>query len=213
MSLSSPEFWQPQRIWEGGTCCILAGGPSLTPEIAKRARVARTLIVNSSILIAPWADALFFTDNSWRENHHEAVRQFPGLVFTSNRHSKEALPDKVKLINNATLRQFPRRGDHEVRQGRSSGHTAIGLAIALGARTIALLGYDMRVVDGREHHHAEYRGPRDLDLYAREFVPGFAGWNAAAIAAGAEVLNATPNSALAEFPFADLDEVLNCATS
>jgi hypothetical protein len=76
---------------------------------------------------------------------------------------------------------FPPLGHHSIRQGRSSGHTAISLAIALGASRVVMLGFDMRFVDGREHHHSEYKGPRDMQLYEREFVPGFEGWNAAAL--------------------------------
>lgn len=81
----------------------------------------------------------------------------------------------------------------------------------MGARKIALVGFDMRIVDGREHHHVEYGGPRDTGIYDREFVPAFAGWNADALKAGVEIVNCTPGSAVTEFPFADLDEVVGCS--
>jgi hypothetical protein len=73
----------------------------------------------------------------------------------------------------------------------------------MGAARVVLVGYDMRVVDGREHHHAEYSGPRDLDQYAREFVPAFNGWRAAAEAVGAEIVNATPGRRCRNFRFVD----------
>jgi hypothetical protein len=66
----------------------------------------------------------------------------------------------------------------------------------------------MRFVEGREHFHGEYKGPRDVGIYERDFLPGFAGWNEAARAVWVEVVNATKGSALKEFPFMSLDEVL-----
>ncbi|MCJ9729551.1 hypothetical protein [Bradyrhizobium sp. PRIMUS42] len=83
-------------------------------------------------------------------------------------------------------------------------------AVVLGAARVVLLGYDMRFVGGREHCHDEYKGTaRDGDIYQREFLPGFAGWDEAARAVGVDVVNATEGSALKEFQFAKLDEVLN----
>ncbi len=105
---------------------------------------------------------------------------------------------------------FPKHGDVDIKAGRSSGHTAISVAYAMGCRDVVLIGYDMRVVDGAEHHHTDYvkAHPRDLAVYERDFLPAFAGWNAAAEAVGLRVRNATPGSALLEFPMVDLDDVL-----
>jgi hypothetical protein len=104
--------------------------------------------------------------------------------------------------------KFPPIGNREIWGGRSSGHTAISLAIAMGAKRVCMVGYDMRVVDGREHFHADYKNGRDLTIYANEFVPGFTGWNESAWASGVEILNCTPGSAVSEFAFADLEDVL-----
>lgn len=165
------------------------------------------------------------------------VEQFPGLVVSLAPVAKRVLDDpgnpyplarrprvlRVKTCG-APTHQPKRPGPHgyqpgfpplwspEIHGGRSSGHTAISLAIALGAAQVALVAYDMRVVEGREHFHSDYRGPRDLTIYGNEFVPGFTGWNEAALASGVRIVNCTPGSAVTEFPFADLDEVL-CAAS
>lgn len=42
--------------------------------------------------------------------------------------------------------------------GGNSGHQAIGLAYAFGARRIVLLGYDMQRTDGETHHHGNHAG-------------------------------------------------------
>lgn len=208
------DFWIPERIWAGQRAFIMASGPSLTRDVAERVRGRRTIVINSSYPLAPWADILFFTDNSWFVNHKADVMAWPGEVMTLSRHAKRDAPERVKRLQGETRPQgFPHVGAAVVRQGTSSGHSAIGLAVALGAAEIVLLGYDMRVVDGREHHHTEYLQPdgsnkRDMSIYPHRFLPGFEHWNAQALAAGVKVWNATPGSALTEFEAVDLAAML-----
>lgn len=214
------EYWTPEPLFKGGTAFCMASGPSLTPEICEKVRGRKTLVVNSSCGLAPWADVLYFTDSSWYEQRRDLVANWAGLVVTMSPTAKRELPDKVRRIKGEGDPSFPVRsfsapGSSVVRQGRSSGHTAVSLLIAMAAKRIVLLGYDMRVVGGREHCHSEYRGSRTTERaeYATQFVPAFNGWNEAALASGCEILNCTPGSAITEFPFADLDEVLLCDPS
>lgn len=205
------EYWSPEPIFRGETIFCLASGPSLTADICERVRGRCAIAVNSSAVLAPWAAVLFFTDSGWYEPRRELVANWEGLVISMSRTAKRELPDKVKRVQGQGDPQLLpgfSRGPHVIQQGRSSGHTAVSLAIALGAARVVLLGYDMKFVEGREHFHQEYKGPRDMDIYAREFIPGFAGWNEAARAVGVEVVNATEGSALMEFPLADLDSIL-----
>lgn len=210
------EYWTPEPIFLGETVFCLASGPSLTQTIANRVLDRRVIVVNSSCHVAPWADILYFTDSGWYEPRRDLVASWPRLVVSMSRTAKREMPDKVLRVKGEgdpafPITSFPSLGSPVIRQGRSSGHTAISLAIALGAKRIVMLGYDMRLVDGREHNHTEYNNPRDLEQYAREFVPSFAGWNAAALAMGVEILNATPGSAVKEFPMIDLEEFLRAA--
>lgn len=205
------EYWSPEPLFKSETVFCLASGPSLTAEVCHRVRGLRSIAVNSSAVLAPLASVLFFTDSSWYEQRREFVENWAGLVISMSRTAKRELPDKVKRVQGQGDPQgMPSfvRGPGVVQQGRSSGHTAVSLAIALGASRVVLLGYDMRFVEGREHFHGEYKGPRDVAVYERDFVPGFAGWNEAAIAAGVDIVNATEGSALKEFRFMSLNEVL-----
>lgn len=207
------EYWTPAPLFKGETVFCLASGPSLTQEVADRIKGRRVIVVNSSCMLAPFADVLYFTDSGWYEQRREIVANWPGEVISMSRSAKRELPDKVKRIKGELMPGFPAMGSAAIRQGRSSGHTAVSLAISLGAARVVMLGYDMRLVGGREHCHSEYKGPRDIDQYSREFVPAFKGWNEDALKVGVEILNCTPESAVTEFPFADLDEVLSCAQS
>lgn len=212
------EYWTPEPIFRGATVFCLASGPSLTQAIADKIKGRPAIVINSSAPLAPWADVLYFTDSGWYEQHRDLVANWPGMVVSMSRTAKRELPDKVRRVKGVgdptfNTPAFPMLGSPYIFQGRSSGHTAISLAIGMGADTVALVGYDMRVVNGREHCHADYSGPRDLDQYAREFVPAFIGWKNAALRANVDIVNCTPDSAITEFPFADLEQVLSCARS
>lgn len=262
------DYWTPEALFRGETVFCLASGPSLTQEVVDKVRgKGRVIAVNSTVYLAPWADALFFTDSGWFERGRDPalcgrhgddqwerrvfIENFPGLVVSMAAAAKRVLPHKVKRIKGRgqptdNPPRFPALGSPEIHGGRTSGHTAISLAIALGAVRIVLLGYDMRMlpVGGpyenpptgsqeerdilsksshprhyemraryREHHHSEYTGPRDLFIYETDFIPAFRGWHAGARAVGVEIVNCTPGSAIPEFPFVDLDEVVSCARS
>lgn len=260
------ELWQPEfPLFAGETVFCLASGPSLTQDIADRLKGRRVVAVNSSVKLAPFADVLFFTDNGWFEYGRDPkchgsdgndlwprrkfIEEFPGQVICLSKVAKRCLPRKVKLIRcqGEPTDNPPRHlGAWPPHQGRTSGHTAISLAISLGAARVVLLGYDMRLLPYggpytnpdtgsqeerdilaksshprhyemraryREHHHSEYSGPRDLFIYETDFIPAFRGWHAKAREIGVEIVNCTPGSAVKEFPFLDLDEVLSCARS
>lgn len=258
------EIWTPEPLFRGETVFCLASGPSLTAEVVDKVRGhGRVIAVNSSVFLAPWADAMFFTDNGWFETgrdpqfggrhgddtwpRRDFVEQFAGHVICMSPVAKRVLRDKVKRIKGCgqptdNPPRFPEIGSSVIHGGRTSGHTAVSLAIAMGASRIVLLGYDMRLqpfggpytdpetgsaeerdilaksshprhyeirARYREHHHSEYVAkPRDLFIYETDFIPAFRGWNAAAMAKGVTIFNCTPGSAIPEFPFADLDEVL-----
>lgn len=228
-------LWTPEPIFKGETVFCVASGPSLTQEIADKLKGHRVIVVNSSCLFVPWADVLFFTDSGWYDTHKEIVRDWPGLIITMSRQAKRelddpavnvsgtprvlrvkgcgdpAFPPRVRVADGVLPKVpgFPPLGSPEIQQGRNSGNTAVSLAIAMGASRVCLVGYDCRVVNGREHCHNDYKGPRDLSLYENEYQRAFNGWNESALASGVEIINCTYGSAITEFPFVSLEDVLN----
>ncbi|MEO3386012.1 hypothetical protein [Mesorhizobium sp. CAU 1741] len=223
------EYWVPEPLFAGETVVCVASGPSLDAETCARIRTAasagrcRSIAVNSSWRLAPFADVLYFTDSGWYLANRETVKTWPGLVVSMSPTAKRELPDvvrRVKAIGDPSfpprhggVARFPAPGSPEIQQGRNSGNTAVGLAIAMGAARVVLVGYDCRIVGGKEHFHVDeaiYQGKRDLGLYDNEFRHAFRGWHEAACNSGVEILNCTPGSAIDAFPFADLDEELAC---
>lgn len=115
--------------------------------------------------------------------------------------------------------------------GSNSGYQAINLAFLLGAKKIVLLGYDMRtrvvgggpveggplsreVVPGaprvteRTHWHDEVRPDGFAQILKNSMLPCFDSLVEPLKAAGVEVINATPDSALTCWPMTDLVTVL-----
>jgi hypothetical protein len=235
MDLSNPikpwenEIWTPEPLFLGQTVFCIASGPSLTQADCDKIKGRRAIVVNTSYKLAPWADVLFFTDTGWYLERKEIVKNWPGLVVSYSRQAKRELDDpihgrtvprilRVKGIGDPSFPPrlpgmpkrlgFPPVGSPEIQVGRNSGNSAVSLAIAMGANKVVLLGYDCQLVNGKEHFHSEYSGPRDLGLYQNEYLRAFNGWNEAARNSGVEILNATHGSAITEFPFVTLDEVL-----
>lgn len=203
----SREFWTPQSIWKGATVFILGGGPSLRDFDARCLDGRCVLAINESVFLCPTADALYFQDGAWFKGRRSALREYRGLVLTVSREAKRLYPDEIKRLCAEDRKDFlPEQPT--IKAGRSSGHTAVSVAVSSGPPArIVLLGYDMHSDGGRTHYHDAYSEP-DEKIYAKSFIPSFNGWRAAAEKVGVEVINATPGSALAEFRTMNIGEVL-----
>jgi len=214
-------FVNPGTPWLGKTVFCLGSGDSLRrlrqdewAEIVSLQRSIGAIVfaVNSSVktvrLNGCEPDALFFTDTNWFEVNEALVRAFPGRLFTVCKIARAAY-DRLERIANELTAPFM-VGQTPMRDGRSSGHRAVSIAIMCGAKRVVLLGYDMRVdpVSGRSHCHDDYSWPGMGGMFADEFIPGFDGWYRDALAVGCEVVNATNGTDLAEFPKVPLDNIL-----
>lgn len=231
--MSFTDFWRVPRLWPGETLAILASGPSLTQEQASvcRGRV-RTIAINDSYLLAPWADLHYFCDAKWydwhckfespaqalfgRERAMALFHGFQGLRVTLEptaavRQHEPAL--KVLRNDSAPKDGKPRpeglcREPDGLRTGRNSGFQAINLAVHCGVGRILLLGYDMRATGGKTHWFGEHPRPTGAAIYGHTFLPAFASLVAPLQELGAEVVNCTPGSALTDFPRQDLADCL-----
>lgn len=196
-----------ERIWPGSTVAILAGGPSLSARQAELVAAAgvRTIAVKDAVRILPTADLLYGCDLKWWDHHGRVLAGYGGLRFSLD-------PKAQRSWGTSTLRNTGMTGletdPSGVRTGKNSGYQAINLAVHLGAARIVLLGFDMRQDPAGRHHWFGGHPYRTVDPPYAEFLKCFPSIVGPLAAAGVEVLNATPGSALDVFPRADLADAL-----
>lgn len=231
--MSFKDFWRVPRWWPGETLAILASGPSLTQEQATLCRGRlRVIAINDSYLLAPWADLHYFCDAKWYEWHRKcespaqaevgrdrAMALFHGFqgvrVTIEPTAAMRKYEPALKILRNDSS---PRDGKPRpeglcreadgIRTGRNSGFQAVNLAVHTGVSRILLLGYDMRVVDGKTHWFGEHPQPTGAGIYESTFLPAFDSLIAPLTALGVEVLNCTPQSALKAFAHRSLADCL-----
>ena len=215
-----------EPIWHGRTAVCIASGPSLTLEQCEIVRQwrerdgCRVIVVNDAYLLAPWADAMYFADVRWWQWQTEGVdrpvlglkarevrerfKAFSGLrISIENGSGSVADPGVIVLRNlsvqNGTMGKLS-TDPTGIYTGQNSGYQAIDAANLLGAKRIALLGYDMKVGGSGQHHwfgdHPHRQVPTIYQQWRAEFkrlaenLPMY----------GIEIVNVTADSELEAFP-------------
>lgn len=214
------ERWRVPRMWAGQTCAILGGGPSLTGEQVDAVRGSgwRTIAINDTYRLAPWADIHYFCDLRFWGWHHDKpeFRSFPGLRVTlENREVCERHPQIKSVDNGGRLGLSLDPG--VIRNGANSGYQCINLAVQLGVKRIVLLGIDMRVDDkGRTHWHGGHPLELSPKVLSDVMLPNFTAIGPEGLSlfgalrkCGVDVVNCSPGSALTVFPMRALDEVIS----
>lgn len=192
------------KLWPGETFVVIGSGPSLTPEdvAAVRGR-ARAIAVNSSYLLAPWADVLYSCDAKWWR-WHQGVPTFAGLKYSLD--PAAAQWPGVQVLENTGLLGLE-CAPSGLRTGCNSGYQSVNLAVHLGAARILLLGFDQRIhADGRDHWH-----PPHPDHQPSPYAAFLSTWPSIVAPlddAGVTVVNCTPDSALTVFPMVSLADAL-----
>lgn len=202
------------KVWDD-FCVVAAPGPSLTQEVAEQCRSLHVVAVNDAHRLFPFADVLYACDAAWW-NYYLGVPEFHGEKWSS--HGNAGHDDKTKAAADHRLRLV--RGKDapgfsydsgSIHYGDNSGFQAVNLAgHKIGWRgTIALVGFDMRTVDGKRHFFGDH--PECLT----QTGPGYRKWpQSFAVASKSlpqecKIINCTPDSALACFPMRRLLDVLH----
>lgn len=193
--------------WPGETVFIFASGPSLTAEQCEAVRDrGRTIAINTTFRLAPWADVLYACDGLWWDQYIEEVREsFKGQLWTLDAEAK-----RKHGVNRIESRPAPGLGKQKgvIHQGQNSGYQAINLAYQARAKRIILLGFDMKSQGKKKHWHGDHPGRLNHPLPYATWIKAFEKLAADLKAEKVEVLNATPGSALTCFPQVSLDECL-----
>ena len=195
-------------------CLILAGGESL-PDILKGRSCHRpgwfTIGVNLAYMMGDWVDVCFFMDALMWWNHKDGLSKFRGRKISLNK-TKEGVKSIAGHAPGVELWIWgggngistePGR----VLQNRSSGGAAINLAYHLGAKRVFLLGYDMHGnADGWMRNWYPEQWQRHSKKGYHNMLLPFDKIAADAKRLGMEILNATPGSAITQFPFVNIED-------
>lgn len=172
------------------TWAVVATGQSLKKEdvdyLRGRCCVAA---VSNAFELAPWADALISHDGKWWQAYPEALK-FTGRKFCRN-------------MVDGTEQFIPPIS------GCNSGLMAMCVAKMLGAKRIILVGIDMHGTHYFGRHHRTYKmGKVEVELNnttANRFKRHLLQFK---VFQGPEVVNCNPESALQQFPFGVLRDLI-----
>ncbi len=237
--------WTVPRIWEGGECWIIGGGPSIPEQFGVPDDVIKDVIaqrslpsvyspymsaihdrhvigINAAYLIGDWIDIIFFGDNKFFMAHCEGLSEHPGLKVTCNSKTNSRCRDIHYLPHDRKRTKGISTSPKLVSWNSNSGAAAISMAVYLGVRRIVLLGFDMQVGVHGQHWHNAYRGMRVHRTHGKQrgqlvvakklpfdrHLRGFPLIARDAKKLGIEIVNASPNSAIKEFPKCTVQEAL-----
>jgi len=145
--------------WQGQTVACIASGPSLTAEDCGLIgeNNIKTIAVNRSWELAPFADIIYGGDNAFWANYGNKI-DAPAERWTCSR----TAADRFKI-------RF-----HDRYGAFNSGLRAIELAIEFGAAKIILLGYDCTTKYGTHWHgdHDQTSNPNanKCDMWRKQFL-------------------------------------------
>jgi hypothetical protein len=209
--MKAPEV---KGAWQGERCIVAATGPSLTRETIRTVRDAigwRLICVNNAYQVFPRADALYACDWGWWQ-HHNFAQDFLGLKFTSTSFDVGFCDDKTQVgaekygitLVPATFVKGNSFGQDCLHYGNpgSSGFQAVNLALLLGASRVAMVGFDLRYVDGKSHYFGKH--PDHLERCTE------AGYHQMrhAFPPDDRIVNCTPGSSLTVYPVMTPEAVL-----
>ena len=206
MSTRAP--WQIPQLWPDSTVFILGGGPSLTDVDLTPLHSQRVLGVNQAYKLGPWVDAMYFGDCEWYGKNLPAIRDYAGLKITSCGRCPEHGWRHVHPVRRTKMYGIDSNSRDAISWNKSSGASAINVAYWLGAKRVVLLGFDMQMQGEHKNWHDDYRGEvKNPELFTQH-LHCFPYIVEDAQALGLEILNATPGSAITQFPFVDLKDLV-----
>lgn len=179
--------------WQGEIVACIASGPSLTPEDCGLIgeNNIRTIAVNRSWELAPFADIIYGGDNAFWTNYGKHIN-VPAERWTCSR----TAADRFKI------------SFHANRYGAfNSGLRAIELALEFGAAKIILLGYDCTTKYGT-HWHGDHKATANpngnkCEMWRKQF-------SRLAKSTKIPIINCSSVTTLECFTKQPLEETLSC---
>jgi len=143
--------WTPSNCWQGQTAYIIGGGRSLEAFPFGLLAGKNTIGCNSAFTLGPEVCRIcLFSDFKFFETYHDQLKEFEGLVVTT--HAK-IVNAKYNWVRTMQRRQVGLYHDAIGFNG-NTGAGALNLALILGATTVYMLGFDMKLTNGQSNWHA-----------------------------------------------------------
>ena len=190
--------------------------PSTFSEYLSPIHDKHVIGINNAYQIGTWIDILFFGDNSWYLVHRHKLIEWPGLKVTSGNRFERGPRGKQERIKYLARDKSHPLGITQktsfVSWNRNSGSAAISLAAHLGVNRIILLGFDMASDRSLKitHWHGSHGRPGDKKKREpyKGHLKGFPAIARDAEKRGIEIINASPKSAIRDFPRVAVKELL-----
>ena len=238
MKWGEPMKWVIPRMWEGGECWIIGGGPSMPrqfdiPEDVVSKVMARELPlstyspylspiherhiigVNAAFMLGRWVDVMIYGDGAFYWANKDALCEFPNLRISCNPNTHKGRPGVygVKYIaRNGNHAKGISKAKNMISWNKHTGGAAINLAYHFGVNRIFLLGFDMNPADRHQHWHAQY--PSALKPGNKRNLPfskhseSFPEIARDAVNLKIKIFNVNLDSAISQFPKITLEEAL-----
>ena len=193
---------------------IVASGPSATAEDAQMLRDCcdQIIAINDSWRLCRGKDGEYFNDHIygtdmkwWKWAIGDIIRDFDGALWTQRVQWTEE-PEKlgIQCLESSDGNDLCAELG-KIHTGSNSGYAAINLAFHLGAKTIVLLGYDMRTDGARRHWFTNRPERLNVDSNYNDFIMALNTIDTEKH--GIEILNASRRTSLLCFPLVDLEDL------
>lgn len=200
-------FWNIPDIWRGETVYVVGGGPSIKETPLHRIHDKKVIGVNAAFTLGNWVDICWFGDCRFHEWFNQELSEFPGLIVGCPPCSCDISFPLKKVRKDTGQKGICAFRNDLVFWNNSSGASAINFAYHLGAERVVLVGFDMKMREGRHNFHSLYtKHTPSPDIYQDMFLKPFFKIAEDAERLGFPVYNATLGSDLKVFPFVDIEQ-------
>lgn len=192
---------------------IIGGGPSVKTQNLQPLIHENVICLNTAYELFSNPVALYWADENWAAKHFDKLEQHQcKLRFHSKFHVSDQYLKKDELaFANATI--LKRTGDYGIDfnidcvRGNNSGAQILNLLLNIKVKEIVLLGYDMKLSNGKSHWHGGHGLPIRPDVY-HSFIESINSMAPFFKSANIDVYNTNFNSDLQCFKKVPLEKCL-----
>ena len=159
-------IWNISPIWKDEECFIIGGGNSLLNFDWNLLIGQLTIGCNNAFQLGTEiCKVCIFGDEKWFKHNSKELDSYEGMVFTN---VTAMLNSKVPYLN-TTRRMSKGLHKHALGWNDNTGFSAINLALLFGASPIYLLGFDMKLSNGKHNWHDKRLDRSGAEVY-RKFL-------------------------------------------